>query len=41
MFKLKKEPLHGPDLFPGIAENVGNHGNDGKFHKSHQTLNHI
>ena len=25
--------------FPGIVENAGNHGNDGKFHKSHQILN--
>ena len=24
-----------PGLFPGISGNAGNHGNDGKFYKSH------
>ena len=31
--------LCGPGRFPGIAGHTGNHGNDGKFHKSHQILN--
>ena len=31
--------LSGPGRFPGIAINAGNHGNDRKFHKSHQILN--
>ena len=30
-----------PGRLPGIAENAGNHGNDGKFHKSYQILNQI
>ena len=30
-----------PDRFPWIAGNAENHGNDGKFHESHQTLNQI
>ena len=28
-----------PGRFPGIAGNAENHGNDGKFHKSHQIFN--
>ena len=28
-----------PGRFPGITGNAGNHGNDQKFHKSHQILN--
>ena len=28
-----------PSRFPGIARNVGNHGKDGKFHKSEQIFN--
>ena len=28
-----------PGRFPGIAENVRNHGNNGRFHKSDQALN--
>ena len=31
----------GPGRFPGIAGNVRNHGNDGKFHQSHKILNQI
>ena len=31
----------GPGRFPGIAGNAGNHGNDRKFHESHQILNQI
>ena len=30
-----------PDRLPGIAENAGNHGNDGKFHESPKILNQI
>ena len=30
-----------PDRFHWIAGNAENHGNDGKFHESHQTLNQI
>ena len=29
----------GPGRFPGIAGNAGNHGEDGKLHKSDQILN--
>ena len=29
----------GPGRFPRIAGNAGNHGKDGKLHKSDQTLN--
>ena len=29
-----------PGRFPGIAGNAGNQGNNRKFHKSDQTLNH-
>ena len=29
-------PFSRPGRFPGIAENAGNHGNDGKCHKSHK-----
>ena len=30
-----------PEGFPGIARNARNHGNDGKFQKSHQILSQI
>ena len=33
--------LKQPGRFPGIAGNAENHGNDGKFHESHQILNQI
>ena len=33
--------LNWPGQFPGIAENAGNHWNDGKFHESHKILNQI
>ena len=34
----QKQFFYWPGRFPGIR-NAGNHGNDGKFHKSHQILN--
>ena len=37
----QKVTIRGPDRFPGIVGNAGNHGNDGKFHESHKVLNQI
>ena len=36
-----KDIEYWPGPFPGIVANAGNHGNDGKFHDSHQILNQI
>ena len=36
---LGKAKLNRPGRFPGIVGNAGNHGNDRKYHKSHQMLN--
>ena len=39
MLNNEEQQIIWPSRFPGIVGNAGNHGNNGKFHKSDQTIN--